>query len=62
MDPWWGQFVFRAATIVAALILLWVVWNYISNIEDQFPVLPVARLVLAGVIWLAGWAFRYATR
>jgi len=39
-----------------------VVWSYVGNVEDQYPVLPVARLVLAGVIWLAGWAFRYFTR
>jgi hypothetical protein len=62
MDPRWRQIVFWVATILAALIVLSVVWSYVSNVEDQYPVLPVARLVLAGMIWLAGWAFRYFTR
>jgi len=62
MYPRWRQIVFWIATILAALIVLSVVWSYVGNVEDQYPVLPVARLVLAGVIWLAGWAFRYFTR
>jgi hypothetical protein len=62
MDPRWRQIVYWGATILAALIVLSVVWSYISNVEDQYPVFPVARLILAGVIWLAGWAFRYFAR
>jgi hypothetical protein len=62
MDPRWGKLVYWAATILAALIVLSVVWSYVGNVQDRYPVLPIARLILAGVIWLAGWAFRYFAR
>jgi hypothetical protein len=62
MDAWWGRAIYWAATIIAALIVLSVVWSTVSNVEEQYPVVPIARLVLAGVIWLVGWAFRYMAR
>ena len=62
MDASWGRVIFWSANVIAALILLSVVWSYVSNIEEQFPVLPIARLLLAGVIWLIGWACRSMAR
>jgi hypothetical protein len=62
MDAWWGRPIYWAATIVAALIVLSVIWSYVNNVKEQYPVIPIARLVLAGVIWLVGWAFRYLSR
>lgn len=62
MDARLGRGIYWAATIIAGLIVLWAVWSSVSNAEEQYPVVPVARLVLAGVIWLVGWVFRYMSR
>jgi hypothetical protein len=62
MDARWGQFIFWAATIIAAVMVVFVVFTYAYNTSENYPVLPITPLLLAGVIWLAGWACRYGSR
>jgi len=46
------------ATILAGLIVLWVVSDYLYGLREGFPVLNVHALVIAAVIWLLGLIFR----
>jgi len=32
--------------------------NYVYNVSEGRPLIPVAALVVAGVIWLIGWSCR----
>jgi hypothetical protein len=54
-----GEILYWLATIIAVLIVVWVVGNYVFNIDRAYPVIPILPLVLAGAIWLVGWACRY---
>ncbi len=58
MAVWWSKTIYWTATLVAGLIVAWVVWGYVSNAEAGEPVFPIVPLLFAGVIWLAGWACR----
>jgi len=53
-----GKIIFWLATIIAGLIVVWVGFNYVYNIDSAYPILPVAPLLFAGVIWLVGWTCR----
>ena len=53
-----GKFLFWAATIIAAVILLLVVYDFTYGLSANFPVIDVAGLVLAAVVWLIGLLFR----
>ncbi len=59
MEARWGRLLYWTATTVAALIVVWVIWSYVYNIEKGFPVFPILLLLFAAVIWLAGLACRY---
>lgn len=58
MTVGWGEVIYWAATIIAGLIVVLVIWGYLSNIAEGDPVISIAPLLLAGAIWLAGWACR----
>jgi len=58
MAAWWGQAVYWTATIIAVLIMLVAVAGYVSNAGKGLPVISIAALLLAGAIWLVGWACR----
>jgi hypothetical protein len=58
MAAWWSKTIYWTATLVAGLIVAWVVWGYVSNAEEGEPVFPIVPLLFAGAIWLAGWACR----
>jgi uncharacterized membrane protein len=60
MDPGWGKIIYWAATIIAVLILGVVAVDYVSNARKGYPVISIIPLLLAGIIWLVGWAFRRA--
>ena len=60
MDASWGKIIYWAATIIAVLIVVVIVVGYASNASEGYPVIPIIPLLLAGAIWLAGWAFRNA--
>ena len=55
----WGETLYWTATVIAGLIVVWVVWTYVFNTESGYPVFPVVALLLAGAIWLVGRACRY---
>jgi hypothetical protein len=59
MIAWWGETLYWAATIIAGLIVAWVVWGYVYNMSRGEPIIPIIALLLAGAIWLVGWACRY---
>ena len=59
MAAWCGETFYWTTTTIAVLIVAWVVWSYVSNIGDSYPVIPVIPLLVAGAIWLVGRACRY---
>jgi hypothetical protein len=58
MGASWGEFFYRAASILAGLILVVAIINYLSNVSEGLPTFPVAALLLAGAIWLIGYICR----
>lgn len=64
MDTRAGKFIYWAATIIAVLIVVVVLVGYASDASEGEPVIAVIPLLIAGAIWLVGWAFRHwlATR
>ena len=58
MAAWCGETLYWTTTAIAGLIVAWVVWSYVANVGAGYPVVPVMPLLVAGVIWLAGWACR----
>jgi hypothetical protein len=58
MAAWWGQTIYWMTTIIAVLIVVWVAWSYVSNMTEGYPVVPIIPLLVAGAVWLVGWACR----
>jgi hypothetical protein len=54
MKASWGELIYWTATVVAGLIVIFVVWGYLQNSNEGYPVIPVVPLLFAGAIWLAG--------
>ena len=54
-----GKFFYWAGTIIAGLLVLAVVVSHLLNADRGEPIWRIAPLVMAGVIWLAGWAGRH---
>jgi hypothetical protein len=54
----WGEICYWAGTIIASLLVLWVLWGYAFNADRGEPIIQIIPLVLAGAIWLAGWTCR----
>ena len=50
--------IYRVATIIAVLLVLWAIWVYVYNVERHEPIIYFFPLVLAVVIWAVGRAFR----
>jgi hypothetical protein len=59
MAPRLGAILFSIASIVAALIVAWVVWGYISGLRNGEPIIQIVPLLFAGAIFLLGLACRY---
>jgi type VI protein secretion system component VasK len=53
-----GEVIYWTATLIAALIVVVVVVGYVSNAGEGNFVIPIVPLLLAGAIWLVGWACR----
>ena len=55
-----GNHIFWTASVLAALILLWVADNLLYGMSEDYPVLNVTALAFAAVIWLLGFLCRFA--
>lgn len=53
-----AQIFYRAASIIAGLIVLLAIANTIDNISEGEPIIPIVALALAGLVWLIGWLCR----
>jgi hypothetical protein len=51
-----GQVIYWAATGVGVLVVIGGVWSLTNPTNDDIGVLFI---FLGGLIWMAGWAFRY---
>ena len=49
-----GEVLYWTSTVIAGLIVLLVVANYMSNTGMGEPIIGIIPLLLAGAIWLAG--------
>ena len=54
-----GEILYRVAAVVAGLVVLLTILNYLDNVIEGVPIVPVAALGLAAIIWLAGHCCRY---
>ena len=59
MDERLGKNIYWTATVIAVLIVAVVVIGYVSNSSEGRPIIPIPPLLIAGAIWLAGWAIRH---
>jgi hypothetical protein len=53
-----GEVLYWTSTIIAGLIVLLVAANYMSDTGMGEPIIRSTPLLLAGAIWLVGWACR----
>ena len=60
MVAWIGETFYWTATVIAGLLLAWVLWSYGFNEAEGRRVILIIPLVLAAIIWLTGWACRKA--
>jgi hypothetical protein len=58
MAPRLGQYLYLAGYHYRGVLVAWVVWGYIYDMERGEPIVRIVPLLLAGVIWLAGWVCR----
>ncbi len=45
---------------MAAVLTLWVAYEFFYGVEQNFPVINIPGLILAAAIWAVGWFFRFA--
>lgn len=62
MTARWARTLYWIATLVACLIVLWDIWDYVSGTGHSYPVVTIGPLLLAAFIWLAGLACRKFAR
>ena len=55
----WGEILYRAAVILAGLVALLAVLNFLYNFSEGEPIVPIAAVGLAATIWLTGLCCRY---
>ncbi len=51
-----GEIFYWAGTIIPGL--LWALWSYVFDADRGEPIIRIAPLVFAEVVWLAGWGCR----
>jgi len=54
-----GNCLYSTTTVLAGLIVMFVFMAYFYDVSRGEPVISVAALLVAGVIWLIGWAGRH---
>ena len=59
MIVWFGETLYRTATIIAGLLVAWAVWGYVYDAVRAEPNIRIVPLLLAVTIWLVGRACRY---
>ena len=57
-----GHIFYRAASILAALVVLFAAFNFVDNLSNGEPMVPLPALALALIIWLIGLGCRYLSR
>ena len=55
----WGLILYRVCAIVSGLIVVLAILNFAYNVHDGRPLIPVAALGFAAIIWLIGACCRY---
>jgi hypothetical protein len=55
----WGLVLYRGATAVAVLLLVLALGNWLYNLSQGRPLIPLIPVMAAGVIWLIGYGIRY---
>lgn len=55
-----GNALFSLTSFFAAVLAMWSAADYLYNLSENYPVLNVTALTLAGAIWLAGFICRRA--
>lgn len=58
-DMSWGNVLYRGTAVLAAVILVLTAANYIYNLSQNRPLIPLIPLMFAGIIWLIGYGLRY---
>jgi len=58
MQASWGELIYWTATVIAGADRDFRCMGYVQNTDEGYPVIPVAPLLFAGAIWLAGRACR----
>jgi hydrogenase-4 membrane subunit HyfE len=56
-----GHILYRAASILAALVVLFAAFNFVDNLSNGEPMVPLPALALALIIWLIGLGCRYVS-
>ncbi len=54
MAPSWAEIFYRACTILAGVLVLLTVADFLNKVSYGYPMIPVVPLVLAVAIWLIG--------
>ena len=58
MVAWFGETFYWTTTVIAGLLLAWVLWGYGVNWVGGEHIILTVPLLLDPVIWLTGWACR----
>jgi len=53
-----GKLLYWLATILAAALAIWVLTDFLYGLSQGVPILRIAALTCAIVIWLIGCGFR----
>jgi hypothetical protein len=53
-----GDLLYWGASTLAGLILALAAANYLYNVSQGLPLIPIAALAVAGVVWLTGRSCR----
>lgn len=52
--------IFWTTSAITAVLLLWVLYEFLYGFGQNFPVIDVPGLVVAAAIWVVGWICRVA--
>jgi hypothetical protein len=61
MSEPFGHTLYRAASVLAAVVALFAAFNFLDNLSNGEPMVPLPALGLAVIIWLVGFGCRYVS-